>query len=102
MKWLEQSEVADETDEAIDSSKEYVKVLDETTLHIDKVIESLRVFAIEANKANASKGSRAIDSRLASKGIDVSKIAKDTSDAQILKMIQEGVVRIEKDKDRRI
>ena len=41
MKWLEQSAVADETNEAIDSSKEYVKVLDETTLHIDKVIESL-------------------------------------------------------------
>ena len=41
MKWLEQSAVADETDEAIDSSKEYVKVLDEITLHIDKVIESL-------------------------------------------------------------
>lgn len=27
-------EVADETDEAIDSSKEYVKVLDETTLRL--------------------------------------------------------------------
>ena len=87
-----QKEVADETDDAADSSKEYVKVLDETTLHIDKVIESLRTFAKEANKYNASKGSKAIAERLAGKGIDISKITKDTSDAQILKMLQDGLM----------
>lgn len=85
-------EVADETDEAIDSGKEYVKVLDETTLHIDKVIESLRTFAKEANKSNASKGSKAIANELAGMGIDVSKIKKDTNDATVLKMLQDGLM----------
>ena len=94
-----QKEVADETDDAVDSSKEYVKVLDETTLHIDKVIESLRMFAKEATKAKASKGSKAIANKLLGMGIDVSQIKKETSDAQILKMIQEGTVHIKKDQD---
>ena len=72
----------DETDD-----KEYVKVLDETTIHIDKVIESLRNFAKMATKSNASKGAKEVAKKLRNDGIDVNKIQDSTSDIKIIKMI---------------
>lgn len=87
-----QKEVADETKKATDSGKKYIKVLDETTLHVDKVIESLRAFAKEANKANASKGSKAVASRLTNMGIDIGAIKNGASDTAIIKMLQTALM----------
>ena len=80
----------EETEEAIETGKEYVKVLDETTIHIDKVIESLKAFANVANKKNASKGSKAIAQYLSDRGIDVTNIKDNTPPTEIKKMLQES------------
>lgn len=87
-----QQEVADETEEATESSKEYVKVLDETTIHIDKVIESLRKFAKESNKASASNGAKNIAGRLTKMGIDIGAIKNGASDTDIIAMLQTSLM----------
>ena len=94
------------TDEATESGEEYVKVLDETTIHIDKVIESLREFAKVATKSNASKGSKAIATKLYDigakrnketgeierVGIDIASIANGATDAEIIQMLQTSLM----------
>lgn len=86
------SNLDDETDEAIASGKEYVAVLDETTIHIDKVIESLREFAKVATKPNASKGSKAIAEKLSNKGIDINQILNDKSGINTIRMLQTALM----------
>ena len=82
----------DETEEAVASGQEYVKVLDETTIHIDKVIASLREFAKVASKPNASKGSKAIAGQLSDMGIDINRIRTGASDTDIIQMIQSALM----------
>ena len=82
-----QEKVGEATDEANESSIKYVKTLDETTIHIDKVIESLKQFAkISQN----SKAGKAVDKWLLDNGIDTSLIrAGAVNDAEIRAMLQE-------------
>lgn len=99
--------LSEETEDALESGKEYVKVLDETTLHVDKVIESLREFARVATKKNASKGSKAIAEKLTdigakrnpetgeidrSMGINIASISNGATDADIIKMLQTALM----------
>lgn len=82
------SSVSNETKEAVSSTEEYVAVLDQTTIHIDKVIQSLREFAKVATKSNASKGAKKIAEDLSHRGLDINKIASGTDDISIIKMLQ--------------
>ena len=81
-------EVSDVTDEATESNKKYVKVLDESTIHIDKVIESLKKFAQVAPK---SKAGREVDKWFNDRGVDMSLIrAGAVDDSEIRSMLQEA------------
>ena len=79
-------EVSDATDEATESNKKYVKTLDESTIHIDKVVESLKKFAQIAPK---SKAGRAVDTWFSDRGIDMPLIRAGISDSEIISMLQE-------------
>lgn len=89
------SDLNEETEKATASSERYVQVLDDTTIHIDKVIESLREFAKVATKSNASKGSKEIADLLSNKGIDINKIKNGANDTDIIKMLQNLMVKDE-------
>ena len=54
------------------------------------------MFAREANKANASKGSKAVASRLTNMGIDIGAIKNGASDTAIIKMLQTALMSTDK------
>jgi len=84
-------EVSEATDSANESSIKYVKTLDETTIHIDKVVESLKKFA---KLSQNSKAGRSVDQWLTDSGIDTSLIrAGAVNDSEIRAMLQDAWMR---------
>ena len=80
--------VGDSTEEATEHTKKYVKTLDESTIHIDKVIASLKKFATIAPNSRAG---RAVNDWFDGLGIDMSMIrAEAVNDDEIRAMLQEA------------
>ena len=80
--------VSGATEEATDSNKKYVKTLTESTIHIDKVVASLKKFASIAPNSKAGRG---VNQWFDDRGIDMSLIrAGAVSDAEIIDMLQEA------------
>lgn len=101
---LEDISIDDNIDEATESSKKYVKQLDETTIHIDEVIKSLKEFAKIATATKKDKDGnmvpaastgvlKAKDWLTTYKGIDIEKIASgEVNDTDIRQMLQDALL----------
>lgn len=87
----EDLDIDDDIDDAAESSAEYVKALDETTISIGHVIEALRKFADISTKANASASSKKVAEWLGLHNIDVSTIGNAT-DSQIAEMLKNALM----------
>lgn len=80
--------VEEATADTTEQTKKYVKTLDESTIHLDKVIESLKKFA---KIAPNSKAGRTVDTWFSDRGINMSLIrAGAVDDAEIRTMLQES------------
>lgn len=93
------NQAADSAEDATESTRRYARQLDESTIHIDKVIETLKDFAKKATGKNAAKGAVQLAERLGWYGIDVKAIAAmdntEESKEVIIKMLQDGLMTID-------
>lgn len=93
-------EVAQETEVATETTKKYVKVVDESTIGVGKLVSVLKEFASVATavkfnddgteKETAPKYVKELSAELANYGIDVSKI-KGATTKQIIQIIQDAL-----------
>ena len=101
--------VAESTEEAAESTRKYVKTLDEIPAHVDELVQSVMNFAKIAkaqDKVNSDgtvttaripKGVKNAAKWLEGKGIRVSEITEDTSVEQVKQMIQDALLTQGKD-----
>ena len=97
--------VEESTDAATESTRKYVKTIDEIPAHVDQLVETVKAFAkITIPKLDKDgkpkalpKGIATVKNWLEAKGIKVSEIADETSPDVIKQMLQDTLLTMAKD-----